>query len=104
MPFCSPGTLESYLVQAVQDKVLSLRIDHHTKSIHFGVNLFAYNGNVVDSGPRLQSMQTEMVNGQLTTMSRRLHAVIHMMNPQAKIQHETERREHLLQDINGMVS
>jgi hypothetical protein len=42
VPFCNRDELESLLLQAVQDNVLSLRIDHVGQAVHFGVNLFAY--------------------------------------------------------------
>ncbi|EDQ87212.1 uncharacterized protein MONBRDRAFT_33388 [Monosiga brevicollis MX1] len=79
--FMTPEECEEVLVHAVQDKVLQLRIDHARGSLHFNNNIFAFNERQVNDGPKLQNLQAEMMNGQLTTLSRRLYTAINMIKP-----------------------
>lgn len=57
-------------MQAVKDGVLPVRLCHRTGSVSFGVDVFVHKGNTCDEGPRLQSLQSEMMRSQLTSLSR----------------------------------
>jgi len=49
---------------------LPVRLCHRTGSVSFGVDVFVHKGNTCDEGPRLQSLQSEMMRSQLTSLSR----------------------------------
>jgi septal ring factor EnvC (AmiA/AmiB activator) len=104
VPFCNRDQLETYIIQAVQDKVLPLRLNHITQSLHFGVNPFAYRESGVDGGPKLQSMQTDTMNRQLTTLSRRLHEAVAMIEPAAQGERAQQRRAALMENINKKIA
>eukprot|EP00730_Choanoeca_flexa_P001158 TRINITY_DN10507_c0_g2_i1.p1 TRINITY_DN10507_c0_g2~~TRINITY_DN10507_c0_g2_i1.p1 ORF type:complete len:1047 (+),score=377.33 TRINITY_DN10507_c0_g2_i1:41-3181(+) len=104
VPFCSRDELETIIIQAVQDKVLSLRINHVTQSIYFGVNPFAVQENTLDAGPRLQAVQADNMNRQLTTLSRRLYEAMTMIEPTAQQERDVSRRQALLDGIDKKIA
>ena len=57
----------------------------------------------MDQGPQLQSLQTDMMNDQLTTLSRRLYSVMSMLNASSRDERLEERRKRITAGLNDEV-
>lgn len=101
IPFVEPARLEKCIVQAVKDNVISVRVCHRTRSIQFGGNAFLTQTDRPEDGPKLQSLQSEMMRGQLTTLAKRLHEATAMMTPTRRDQERKSRRRALLVNMDA---
>lgn len=99
-PFVEGHRLEKFIVQAVKDNVISVRVCHRTNSIIFGGNAFLTQTDLPDDGPRLQSLQSEMMRGQLMTLAKRLHAAVDMIIPSQAEEQRKQRRRVLLSNLD----
>ena len=59
-----------------------MRIDHRSKSLSFGTDLMVAQKEDVPEGPYIQSMPSEQIRNQLTSMSRVLHKAMKMIQPE----------------------
>lgn len=59
-----------------------MRIDHRSKSLSFGTDLMVAQKEDVPEGPYIQSMPSEQIRNQLTSMSRVLHKAIKLVQPE----------------------
>ena len=79
--FATPTEVEAFVVQAAKDRVVQYRISHRDGAINFGTSTLVASGSGEDEGPRLQSLQSEMMRGQLTTLTTRLGSVCEQIDP-----------------------
>lgn len=61
--------LEKLIVDAAKQLDLQVRINHQTKSLHFGNDLYVAQKEDLPEGPHIQSMPSEQIRNQLITMS-----------------------------------
>jgi len=61
--------LEKLIVDAAKQLDLQVRINHQTKSLHFGNDLYVTQKEDSPEGPTIQSMLSEQIRNQLITMS-----------------------------------
>ena len=61
---------------------IQVRIDHRSKSLSFGTDLMVAQKEDVPEGPYIQSMPSEQIRNQLTSMSRVLHKAIKLVQPE----------------------
>jgi len=101
VPFVEPSRLEKFIVQAVKDNVISVRVCHRTRSLQFGGDAFLTQTDRPDDGPRLQSLQSEMMRGQLTTLAKRMHEAAAMITPSRRDQERKARRRALLVNMQS---
>ena len=64
--------LEKLIVDAAKQLDLQVRINHQTKSLHFGNDLYVAQKEDLPEGPTIQSMPSEQIRNQLITMSEAL--------------------------------
>lgn len=64
--------LEKIIVDAAKQLDLQVRINHQTKSLHFGNDLYVAQKEDLPEGPSIQSMPSEQIRNQLITMSESL--------------------------------
>ena len=81
LPFVDNFELEKFIVRAVKQRVVEVRLCHRTKSISFGANIFAPDTAKSADGPQLQMLQSDMMKSQLTALSKRLNAAVDMIHP-----------------------
>lgn len=94
IPFATPHEIEEFLVRAVTDRVISLRMNHRNHSITFGSALLM-SSEEPDEGPQLQPLQSEMLRNMLTTLSKRLRTTADMMDPNKRIAANNARRQQI---------
>ncbi len=61
--------MEKLIVDAAKQLDLQVRINHQTKSLHFGNDLYVTQKEDSPEGPTIQSMLSEQIRNQLITMS-----------------------------------
>ena len=64
--------LERLIVDAAKQLDLQVRINHQTRSLHFGNDLYVAQKEDLPEGPSIQSMPSEQIRNQLITMSESL--------------------------------
>lgn len=82
VPFASKFKLERLIVESALTLELQVRIDHRSKSLSFGTDLMVAQKEDVPEGPYIQSMPSEQIRNQLTSMSRVLHKAIKLVQPE----------------------
>eukprot|EP00051_Salpingoeca_urceolata_P005401 m.72993 g.72993 ORF g.72993 m.72993 type:complete len:1034 (+) comp14298_c0_seq2:137-3238(+) len=100
--FANEARIERFVVNVVKQGLLKMQVCHRTRSITFGTNVFA--SRTEADGPRLQLLQSEMMRSQLTTLSKRLHQAVNMIEPTKRTKGLEERRNKVLEDINRRVT
>ena len=91
--FASTFEIEQFVVQAVKDRVFQARISHGQGAIFFGSNLLSSGAEDESEGPQLQTLQSQMMRRQLTTLSTRLSAALGMIDPQQQANERLVRRK-----------
>lgn len=87
--------LEKIIVDAAKQLDLQVRINHQTKSLHFGNDLYVAQKEDLPEGPAIQSMPSEQIRNQLITMSESLQQAQELI-----YSHENRvKREELSQTI-----
>jgi len=97
--FATADEVEAFVVQAAKDRVVQLRISHRDNSINFGTSTLVASGSAEGEGPRLQSLQSEMMRGQLTTLSKRLTSVCEQIDPDRNRRIMAERHSQVYEGI-----
>lgn len=87
--------LEKLIVDAAKQLDLQVRINHQTKSLHFGNDLYVTQKEDSPEGPTIQSMLSEQIRNQLITMSDGLQQAQELIYSNENKQ----RREELAQTI-----
>jgi translation initiation factor 3 subunit A len=64
--------LEKIIVDAAKQLDLQVRINHQSRSLHFGNDLYVAQKEDLPEGPSIQSMPSEQIRNQLITMSESL--------------------------------
>ncbi|CAG2202678.1 EIF3A [Mytilus edulis] len=82
VPFSSKFRLERLIVETALTLELQVRIDHRSKSLSFGTDLMVAQKEDVPEGPYIQSMPSEQIRNQLTSMSRCLHKAMTLIQPE----------------------
>jgi translation initiation factor 3 subunit A len=67
-----PFQLEKLIVDAAKQLDLQVRINHQTKSLQFGNDLYVAQKDELPEGPNIQSMPSELFRNQLITMTEQL--------------------------------
>ncbi len=62
-------SLEKLIVDAAKSLDLEVRINHQTKSLHFGNEVYVSQKDDLPEGPSIQSMPSEQIRNQLISMS-----------------------------------
>ena len=91
--FASPFEIEQFVVQAVKDRVFQARVSHGQGAIFFGSNLLSSGAEDESEGPQLQTLQSQMMRRQLTTLSARLSSALGMIDPQLQAAERLARRK-----------
>lgn len=100
-PFLTPVQIEKALVDAVTGRTLVFRLNHRDRSIVFSSTLLVASDDT-DGGAKLAAPQTGVLRGQLTTLSKRLHKAIHMIDPDRRGR-VVEQRQRLSKDLVGSI-
>merc|ERR1719290_353440 len=66
--FASPHHIERLIVESARQNDMQVRIDHRTRSVHFGTDLTESQRTDLPEGPHLQAMPSEQVRTQLMRM------------------------------------
>jgi translation initiation factor 3 subunit A len=72
-PFMDKFHLEKVIVDAAKNNGLQIRINHQTKSLSFGNDLYVAQREDTPEGPHIQSMPSEQIRTQLMSMNQVLH-------------------------------
>eukprot|EP00054_Salpingoeca_dolichothecata_P012469 m.69177 g.69177 ORF g.69177 m.69177 type:complete len:1174 (-) comp19963_c2_seq1:181-3702(-) len=104
LPFFNEFEIEQFVVQSVKARLVDVRLDHRSRALTFGANLFVSQSDDVNEGPRLQTLQSDMVRSQLTTLSKRLNKAVNMIAPEQQQADRQSRRNALLQDIQNKIN
>lgn len=103
LPFMTPYEIEYLLVEAVTKRIIVFRLNHREQSLVFGSTLLVASEEH-DQGPRLQSLQSEMLRGQLTALSRRLRQASDLIQPGQKHTVQDDRRHRLYDEMKSKIS
>ena len=87
--------LEKIIVDAAKQLDLQVRINHQTRSLHFGNDLYVAQKEDLPEGPSIQSMPSEQIRNQLITMSEALQQAQELIYSQEN----RVKREELSQTI-----
>eukprot|EP00729_Bicosta_minor_P004610 gene4610-7239_t len=91
VPFADVQEIEAFLVQIAKDRVVQFRVSHRDRSIIFGTTTLV--ADEPENGPQLQSLQSQVMRGQLTTLSRRLTAAVNMIDPEKQKREAADRHQ-----------
>ncbi|QQP35662.1 Eukaryotic translation initiation factor 3 subunit A [Caligus rogercresseyi] len=80
-PFSSPFALERIIVECARFNDLQVRIDHRSRTLHFGSELSEVSGGKEEDGPHLQDMPSEQIRNQLMVMTSVLERSVHVIAP-----------------------
>ncbi|RNA26224.1 eukaryotic translation initiation factor 3 subunit A isoform X2 [Brachionus plicatilis] len=82
-------TLEKLIVDSAKNLDLQVRINHQTKSLHFGNDLYVSQKDDMPEGPSIQSMPSEQIRNQLINMSQALQQANQIISrDESKKRHE----------------
>jgi len=96
-PFASRFELERIIVDCGRTLELQVRIDHRTRSLSFGTNLGVAQKEDAPEGPYIQSMPSETIREQLTTMAQNLDQAVNIITPVEQSTQRDELRAHIVQ-------
>ncbi|CAB4061812.1 EIF3A [Lepeophtheirus salmonis] len=86
-PFTDAFSLERMIVDCVRHNDMQIRIDHRTRTIHFGTDLVESHSHDVADGPQIQDMPSEQIHKfKLENNALRLKIV--------ESYHQSKQREH----------
>jgi len=93
-PFTNNFELERVIVDCVRHNDMQIRVDHRTRTVHFGSNMTEAQSVSEVEGPHLQDMPSEQVRTQLMLMLEVLDKSIKTINPdKMKIENEALRQK-----------
>ena len=72
-------TLEKLVVDSAKSLELQVRINHQTKSLHFGNEVYVAQKDELPEGPSIQNMPSEQIRNQLIAMSDALQQALHLI-------------------------
>ena len=72
--------LEKLIVDAAKNNDVQVHINHQTKSLQFGNEVFIAQREDIPEGPNIQSMPSEQIRNQLITMSQSLLKSVEIIN------------------------
>lgn len=72
--------LEKLIVDSVKTNDLQIRINHQTKSLHFGNDLYVSPTEAIQEGPSIQLLPSEQIRRQLVQMSQALYKSVELIN------------------------
>ncbi len=91
-PFADGFSLERVIVNAVRQNDMQIRVDHRTRTVHFGTDLAEAQSYDVAEGPHLQDMPSEQIRTQLMQMLEVLDRSLKTIHPdKLKIENSTLR-------------
>merc|ERR1719370_1809519 len=73
--------LERLIVECARNNDMQVRIDHRTRSVHFGTDLAESQKAEVQEGPHIQAMPSEQVRTQLISMMSVLNKSLDTIHP-----------------------
>ncbi|XP_048249669.1 eukaryotic translation initiation factor 3 subunit A-like [Haliotis rufescens] len=82
VPFATKFRLERIIVNAAKNLELQVRICHSTRSLSFGTNLGVSQKEDVPEGPFIQSMPSENIRNQLTSLAAALQKAMNKIKPE----------------------
>jgi translation initiation factor 3 subunit A len=80
-PFANSFYLERIMVDCVRHNDMQIRVDHRTKTVHFGTELAEAQSQNVAEGPHLQDMPSEQIRTQLIMMFEVLDKSLKTIHP-----------------------
>jgi len=93
-PFTTNFELERVIVDCVRHNDMQIRVDHRTRTVHFGSNMTEAQSVSEVEGPHLQDMPSEQVRTQLMLMLEVLDKGIKTIQPdKLKIENEALRKK-----------
>ncbi|XP_040564646.1 eukaryotic translation initiation factor 3 subunit A [Lepeophtheirus salmonis] len=106
-PFTDAFSLERMIVDCVRHNDMQIRIDHRTRTIHFGTDLVESHSHDVADGPQIQDMPSEQIRNQLMVMMEVLEKSVRTIHPDkfklennalrlkiVESYHQSKQREH----------
>ncbi|OWF43183.1 eukaryotic translation initiation factor 3 subunit A-like [Mizuhopecten yessoensis] len=98
VPFSSSFRLERVIVESARTLDLQVRIDHRKACLSFGTDLMVAQKEDVPEGPYIQSMPSEQIRNQLTSIAEALHKSVILIEPKER---KVQREELRMQIINN---
>ncbi|XP_060068006.1 eukaryotic translation initiation factor 3 subunit A-like isoform X2 [Ylistrum balloti] len=98
VPFASSFRLERVIVESARTLDLQVRIDHRKACLSFGTDLMVAQKEDVPEGPYIQSMPSEQIRNQLTSIAEALHKSVILIEPKER---KVQREELRMQIINN---
>ena len=93
-PFADGFSLERVIVDCVRHNDMQIRIDHRTRTVHFGTDLAEAQSYDLAEGPHLQDMPSEQIRTQLMQMLEVLDKSLKTIHPdKVKIENHTLRQK-----------
>ncbi len=83
---------------------LSIRVNHHLKTLTFDANLFSQQKGSISEGPKLQAVPSEQMRTQLSRLAARLSTALHQINPSLRSAFDEERTQRLRTIAANMTS
>merc|ERR1711974_515052 len=92
-PFTNSMELERTIVDCVRHNDMQVRVDHRTRTVHFGSNVSDVSTHEIE-GPHLQDMPSEQVRQQLMQMLEVLDKSLKTIHPdKIKIENNALRQK-----------
>ncbi|KAI9291658.1 hypothetical protein K502DRAFT_320929 [Neoconidiobolus thromboides FSU 785] len=89
--------IEKIIMNGCKRGELSIKIDHATKAITFESDMYSSSNTKVDEGTLLQKTPSELMRTQLTSLAKRLHCAVNMIDPSV----QAEKKEARLNAISN---
>ncbi|KAK2180443.1 hypothetical protein NP493_443g06025 [Ridgeia piscesae] len=96
-PFVNNFHLERVIVNVAKQLRLQVRIDHRSRSLSFGTDLGVSQNEDLPEGPYLQSMPSEQIRNQLTSMAQAIDKAITLIKPMQMQSGKEDLRAHIIQ-------
>ena len=94
-PLVGPFHLEKLIVDAAKNNDVQVHINHQTKSLQFGNEVFIAQREDIPEGPNIQSMPSEQIRNQLITMSNSLLKSVEIINKDEISRKQQELAAHI---------
>lgn len=100
-PFADAFTLERVIVDCVRHNDMQIRMDHRTRTVHFGTELAEAQSYTMAEGPHLQDMPSEQIRTQLMKMYEVLNKSLRTINPDKSKEENNAIRMKIVEAYNN---